>query len=89
METLDFTDPRLLEYMRGRVMGTESGALVTPDTSLRVATAYRCVAIISCAVKTLPMESSPFIEHYRVARIQKLGKHPGDIDRSNGDASRP
>jgi HK97 family phage portal protein len=56
METLDFTDPRLLEYMRGRVMGTESGALVTPDTSLRVATAYRCVAIISSAVKTLPMD---------------------------------
>lgn len=55
METLTLTSPELADFMR-RGQGTESGAVVNPSSSLKVATAYRCTAIITSAVKTLPMD---------------------------------
>lgn len=56
LESMDLTDPRIVEFLRGSISPTESGAVITPSTSLKVATAYRCVAIISSAVKTLPID---------------------------------
>lgn len=56
LQTIDLTDPSLAQFMRGELAGTEAGAVITPSTALKVATAYRCVAIISSAVKTLPID---------------------------------
>jgi HK97 family phage portal protein len=56
LETFDLTDPRLLDFMRGRYISSESGAVITPESAMRVATAYRCESIITDAVATLPMD---------------------------------
>lgn len=53
--TGDLDDPRISEFLRGGV-STESGAYINPDNALKVATAYRCVGIISSAVKTVPID---------------------------------
>lgn len=49
------TSEQLEEALRtGNVTG--SGAVVTPNTAMRVAAVYRCVSIISGAVATLPLD---------------------------------
>lgn len=53
--TIDLTDPRLAEFLRGG-LSTESGAIFTPEGALRVTTAYRCANILSSAVKSMPLD---------------------------------
>src|SRR3546814_5878395 len=48
------TPQQLEEALRAGVL-TASGATVTPNTAMRVATVYACVRIISGAVATLPL----------------------------------
>jgi len=55
VNTLSLTSPELAEFLRGG-MRSESGASITPSSALKVAAAYRCTAIITSAVKTLPMD---------------------------------
>ncbi|MGY3482234.1 HK97 family phage portal protein [Bradyrhizobium sp. USDA 4011] len=52
----DLDDPRIQEYLRGRGFGSEAGAPVNPHSALKVATAFRCAAIINGAIATLPMD---------------------------------
>lgn len=49
----DLTSEALAEFMR-QGGETASGASVTPDSALTVSAVYRCVAIISGAIATLP-----------------------------------
>jgi len=46
-------DPELAQFLRGEAT-TSSGAVVTADAAMRVATVYRCVAIVAGAIATLP-----------------------------------
>jgi HK97 family phage portal protein len=55
-DLLDLEDPRVSEWLRGRGYESEAGAPVTPHSALKVATAYRCSAIICGAMATLPMD---------------------------------
>lgn len=48
--------PQQLEEALRTGNATASGAVVTPETSMRVAAVYRCVSIISGAVATLPLD---------------------------------
>lgn len=54
-ETIDLTDPKLAEYLRGG-LSSESGAIFSPEGALRVTTAYRCANILSSAVKSMPLD---------------------------------
>ena len=54
-ETIDLTDPRLVEFLRG-ALTSESGAIFTPEGAMRVTTAYRCANILSSAVKSMPLD---------------------------------
>lgn len=53
--TLSLTDPRLAELLKGG-MATISGEAVTPNTAMKVATAYRSTNIICGAIGSLPMD---------------------------------
>jgi len=52
----DLRDPRIIELLRSGGLMTNSGASITAESSLRVATGYRCVSLITSAIKTLPMD---------------------------------
>ena len=54
-ETIDLTDPKLAEYLKGH-LSSESGAIFSPEGALRVTTAYRCANILSSAVKSMPLD---------------------------------
>lgn len=54
-ESIDLTDPRLVEFLRGGLT-SESGAMFTPEGAMRVTTAYRCANILSSAVKSMPLD---------------------------------
>lgn len=55
-DVLDLTDPRIQEFLRGGGVVSSSGEIITPDITLRIATAYRCVDIIAGAIATLPLD---------------------------------
>nr|DAH82740.1 MAG TPA: portal protein [Caudoviricetes sp.] len=65
VETLDLTSERLAEFLRGE-MESSSGAVITPASALRTATAYRCVNIINSAIKSLPLDLKRRIDNKRV-----------------------
>jgi HK97 family phage portal protein len=63
----DLTDPAVAEFLRGGHT-TASGAVVTPDSALRVAAAWRCINLIAGAVATLPLDLKKRVdERTRVA----------------------
>jgi len=51
----NLVDGRVEEFLRGGA-ATASGAVVTPDATLGVATAYRCVTLICGAVSSMPVD---------------------------------
>lgn len=59
-----------LAQMLGASVSTNSGAVVTPETALKVATVYACVSLISGAISTLP-----FGIYERTDDTRKKAKH--------------
>lgn len=55
-DVLDLTDPLIQEFLRFGGVVSASGEIITPEVTLKIATAYRCVAIISGAIATLPLD---------------------------------
>lgn len=49
-------DPKIAEFLRGGGNMTASGAVMTPTRSMKLATAFRCVQILSGAIGTLPLD---------------------------------
>lgn len=52
----DLTDPQLQEFMRSGGMTSGSGQIITPDSSMRIAAANRCVILISGAIGSMPID---------------------------------
>lgn len=49
------TSSELWQYVFGRRWSTDSGAIVTPDTAMRVAAVYSCVRVVSEDLAGLPL----------------------------------
>jgi HK97 family phage portal protein len=56
IDLLSVTDSAELDrFFRGLGVGSASGAMVTPETAMRVSTVYRCVSIIAEGVASVPL----------------------------------
>lgn len=73
MWTGDVTDPQLQEYFRSGGMTSGSGQVVTPESSMRVATAYRCVMLLAGAVASLPID---VVQRLDGKKTKTLDTHP-------------
>lgn len=54
-DVLDLSDSRIQEFLRFGGVVSASGEIVTPEVALKIATAYRCMDIISGALATMPL----------------------------------